>query len=62
MPEECKNCMEDDCYNCDIAGKRWSLSGAEELRINRMHMARAIARLQRKIAAIDAELEKMREG
>ena len=57
IPEECINCTEEDCYNCDTAGKRWTLSREDELRLNRRLLVQAMARLQRKIAAIDAELE-----
>ena len=57
IPEECKGCREEDCYNCDTAGKRWTISAEAELRSNRMIMVHAVERLQRKVAAIDAELE-----
>ena len=60
IPEECQNCTEEDCYNCDTVGKRWALSREDELRSSRRLMVCAIARLQRRVAAIDAELEKMR--
>ncbi len=59
LPQECKNCAEEDCYNCDTSGKRWVLSREDELRTNRMLMLRAIERMQRKIAIIDTELEKL---
>lgn len=59
IPEECKNCGQKDCYNCDTAGKRWVLSREDELRTSRLLALSAIARLQRRIAAIDAELEKL---
>lgn len=26
LPLECENCPEEECYNCDYAGKRWYLS------------------------------------
>lgn len=60
IPEECKDCTEEDCYNCDTAGKRWGLSKEEELRSNRILLVRAIERLQLRLAAIDAELELLR--
>ena len=59
IPEECKNCTEEDCYNCDTAGKRWVLSREDELRTNRKLMEQAIRRFQRKIGEIDAELERL---
>lgn len=59
MPKECENCPKGDCYNCDTAGKRWILSREDELRTNRNLLMRKIEHLQRKIAAIDAELEDM---
>ena len=60
IPEECESCTEADCCACDIAGKRWVLSKEDELRSTRALMVRAVERLQRRIAAIDAELEKLR--
>lgn len=59
IPEECKNCVEEDCYNCDTALKRWELSREEKLMTDRLLAVRAIQRLQRKISAIDAELDKL---
>lgn len=61
IPEECYNCTEEDCYNCDTAGKRWTLSREDELRTKRMLLVRAMERLQRKISAIDAELNSLRQ-
>ena len=55
VPEECKGCRE-ECYNCDVAGKRWSRSRADELRTNRILKVKAIQRLQREIEKIDKEL------
>ena len=59
IPIECENCKQEDCYNCDIAGKRWALSGKDELRTKRAMMARAVKRLERKIAEIDAQLKEL---
>ena len=56
MPEECVNCNEEDCYNCDTAGKRWVLSEEDTLRISRALKLQAIARLQRQVAEIDQQL------
>ncbi len=57
IPEECKNCTEEDCYNFDTAGKRWMPSREDALLARRRLMIRAIQRLLRKIAAIDQELQ-----
>ena len=47
-----------DCGSCDHAGERWTLPRAEELRLQR----KGKERLQREIAAIDAELEGLKDG
>ena len=56
IPAACRDCAEDDCYNCDTAGERWQLSREDELRVRRKQLVKAIERLQRKIDAIDIEL------
>ena len=56
IPEECVNCREGDCYNCDTAGKRWSLSEEDTLRISRALKLQAIARLQKQVTEIDRQL------
>ncbi len=33
LPEACKECQEEDCYNCDHAGERWQLSPEDQARI-----------------------------
>ena len=62
LPQECLNCQEEDCYECDTAGKRWYLSKADELRIRRKGIIKAIERLERQIHEIDAELEVIERG
>lgn len=62
LPPECVDCQEEECYNCDVAGKRWTLSRADELRIKRKMAVKAIERLQRQLEAIDAELEVLDNG
>ena len=62
LPQECLNCQEEDCYECDTAGKRWYLSKADELRIRRKGLIKAIERLERQIHEIDAELEVIERG
>ena len=59
MPEECQRCQEEDCYNCDAAGKRWFLSPEDTLRIQRAGKIRAIQRLQQQVKEIDEELERI---
>lgn len=61
LPPECENCKE-DCGSCDIAGKRWYLSKADELRLRRKGLIKAIERLERQINEIDAELEVIERG
>ena len=51
LPMECRDCTEEDCYNCDIAGHRWSLPQEDELRIRSMILAKAGERLARQEAA-----------
>ena len=62
LPPVCQNCQEEDCYNCDHAGERWTLSQADELRIKCKGLLKAIERLQRQVKAIDAELEGLENG
>lgn len=62
LPAVCQNCQEEECYNCDYAGERWTLSQADELRVRRKGLLKAIERLQRQIKAIDAELEVLENG
>ena len=62
LPPECVDCKEEDCYNCDYAGERWTLSKADELRVRRKGLLKAIERLQRQVKAIDAELEVLENG
>ena len=44
LPVECQDCQEEDCYNCDHAGKRWYLSQEDDLRIRRKGLLKAIDR------------------
>ena len=62
LPAVCQNCQEEECYNCDYAGGRWTLSQADELRVRRKGLLKAIERLQRQVKAIDAELEVLENG
>ena len=62
LPAECVNCQEEDCYNCDSAGKRWYLSQADELRLRRKMLVKAIERYEQQIKEIDAELEVLENG
>lgn len=56
LPVECQDFQEEDCYNCDHAGKRWYLSQEDDLRIRRKGLLKAIERLQRQVDAIDRQL------
>lgn len=60
LPEECRNCKEQDCYNCNHLGKRWVLPERDRLLLRRKMMEQAIARYQRKIAEIDIQLSKLK--
>ena len=62
LPAVCQNSQEEECYNCDYAGERWTLSKADELRVRRKGLLKAIERLQRQVKAIDAELEVLENG
>ena len=59
LPVECQGCNEADCYNCDHAGRRWYLSDADELRLRRTGLLRAIARLEKQVAEIDRQLAEL---
>lgn len=61
LPMECQNCQEEECYNCDHAGKRWQVSREEELLLRRKGLVKAIERLQRQIEEIDRELRDNRK-
>lgn len=56
LPVECENCEEEDCHNCDYAGKRWYLSEEDELNVRRKGLVKAVERLQRQIKEIDEKL------
>lgn len=61
IPAECSDCREQDCYNCDIAGKRWVLSEEDQLRTDRALKMQAIGRLQRQVEEIDQKLQSLKE-
>lgn len=56
LPGECQDCHEEDCYNCDHAGKRWYLSQEDSLRIRHKSLVKAMERLQKQVQAIDRQL------
>ncbi len=33
LPKACVGCREEECYNCDTAGERWTLSTEDEARL-----------------------------
>lgn len=47
LPPECMQCDEEECYNCDNAGKRWVLSEEDERRLTELLWKRAEERRQR---------------
>ena len=57
LPDVCQKCQEEECYNCDYAGERWTLSKADDLMLKRKSLLKAIDRLQRQVKAIDEELK-----
>ena len=57
LPTACKNCVEEDCYNCDHAGNRWQLSQKDALLLRRKGLLRAVARLQQQLYAVEQELQ-----
>ena len=59
LPPECQSCLEPDCWECDYAGTRWVLSERDRLVYARKLKEQAIARFQREIRQIDAQLEKL---
>ena len=56
LPRVCQECIADDCYNCDHAGERWYPAKADELKLRRKGLLKAIERLQRKVAELDREI------
>lgn len=48
-----------DCGSCEHGGERFYLSRKDELLLHKKAALKAIERFQRKIAAIDKELESM---
>ena len=59
LPDPCRDCREDDCYNCDYAGERWVLSEKQQLLLRRKMVEKAIARYRRLIAEIDKQLSQI---
>lgn len=57
LPECCKKCRAEDCYNCDWAGHRWFLPDRDMLVTRRKMLMRAIERLQKQLEEIDALLQ-----
>ena len=49
LPDECLNCHEEECYNCDYAGKRWYLSEEDERWLSRKSLIHTINRLNQRI-------------
>ena len=62
LPTECRCCQETDCYNCDHASKRWTLSKKQELLLLRKLKEKAILRFKRQIEEIDYQIAMMEEA
>ena len=62
LPTECRCCQKTDCYNCDHASKRWTLSKKQELLLLRKLKEKAILRFKRKIEEIDYQIAMMEEA
>lgn len=56
LPEECLDCNEENCYNCDIACKRWYLPENEELNLKRKSLLHSIKRLHQQVIEIDLHI------
>lgn len=48
LPEECACCKREDCYNCDVAGKRW-------ITPKRKRVARRVEEIDGLLAALGKE-------
>lgn len=59
LPKACKRCKKEDCHNCEQAEQRWQLSRADELKIRRKMLVKAIERLERQVSIVDEELMKI---
>ena len=62
LPNECRCCQETDCYSCDHASKRWTLSKKQELLLLRKLKEKAILRFKRQIEEIDYQIAMMEEA
>lgn len=61
LPEVCQKCQEEDCWECDHAGKRWYLPEADKLELRRKGLMKAVERLQRQITELDQQIIKARK-
>lgn len=62
LPTECRCCQKTDCYNCDHASKRWTLSKKQELLLLRKLKEKAILHFKRQIEEIDYQIAMMEEA
>lgn len=62
LSTECRCCQEPDCYSCDHASKRWTLSKKQELLLLRKLKEKAILRFKRQIEEIDYQIAMMEEA
>lgn len=49
LPMECQDCQEEECYNCDHAGKQWQSLKEDALRLRRKGLVKAIERFSDKL-------------
>lgn len=56
LPEVCRKCTEEDCYNCDMAGYRWEMSEQAQLRLRRNVIRKELERLTRELSEIESKL------
>ena len=59
LPAECLGCLEEECYNCDVAGARWVLSAESEQRLKDKIMEKAIDRTISQLYRAYNELDRL---
>ena len=66
LPFVCQECMKTaagvDCYECDHAGERWSLSKLDELRLKEKSLEKAIQRYQDQLYKVKRQIEGLENG
>lgn len=59
LPTECVGCQEEECYNCDAAGKRWVLSEESENLLKQKMVDKAIDRTITQLHRAYTELDRL---